>query len=448
MMVRLLGFIFFSSLVCSLYAQDEIAQDDNAQEILFEDTSDQDPDMDALRKWIREKRMITTKETGGDLSISGDVRFNFADISEKKDGIRQRGHHAATSKPARPYQVAFNLLLDFRTERTWAAAKIGYKNEVGVQSGTSNKIKLSKAFFGGRLINGDSFTFDGELGRRSLGNVFDSRVQFASTYDGALLGFSKAFETLGDYYTNLGVFLINNRRDYYGVAAEMGFLNIGNTGALLKASYIDWKKYHRKTPDDFRFNFRVSQLLLGYQFKPEAWPKLIKFYAAGLFNDAAEKMSGVFTPRLPPVPTPEDIAEFNKLTEKLEKVKDNRYNWAWYAGFSIGQARKKGDWAIDTNYQWVQAQAVPDFDISGISRGNAQNIGMYIYDENHGAPILTNLCNATGNANYHGWIFNALYAFTNNVTLTQQFEISNTLNKCIGPNLSYKKFKMELLFTF
>ena len=52
-------------------------------------------DMEALRRWIRDKRLVTVKEIGGDLSISGEVRTEFQDTSEVKDGIRQRGEGAA-----------------------------------------------------------------------------------------------------------------------------------------------------------------------------------------------------------------------------------------------------------------------------------------------------------------------------------------------------------------
>ena len=38
------------------------------------------------------------------------------------------------------------------------------------------KIALEKAYFGGRIIDGETFNFDGELGRRNLGDVFESKI--------------------------------------------------------------------------------------------------------------------------------------------------------------------------------------------------------------------------------------------------------------------------------
>ncbi len=388
-----------------------------------------EPDMDALRKWIRDKRLITVKETGGDFSLSGDIRTDFSDADEKKDGVQQRGHSDLDSKPARSYNVAFNLLVDYRAPRTWTAVKLGFKNLMAIQDGTHDKLNLSKAFLGGRIVNGDTFTMDAELGRRPMVSVFDSKVQFLSTFDGALFRFSKAFESIGDFYTIVGSYLIDRKKDHYGYIAEMGGLNIANTGLLMKASYINWKKhYHNENDERLRFNFSTLQFTLGYLFTPESWPKLIKFYAAGLYNFAADNMADVFGNTVP------------------EPFRNEKYNWAWYTGISIGEARKKGDWAIDTNFQWVEAQSVPDFDASGIGRGNADGVGFYTNKlDGGGGP--TTFTTAVGNANYYGWLFDFLYACTDNITFHQRFEISDTLNS-VGPDLTFRQLKIEFIYAF
>ncbi len=443
--MKYLFLVFFFLSSPFLFSAEEkalLAQEDTtAEEVLFEDTK-RDPDMEALRKWIREKRLITLKETGGDLSISGDIRSDFSAINEKKEGIRQRGSNSATGKPARPYSVAFNLLFDYRAERTWSSVFLNYKNSMGIQDGTGNNIRLLRAYLGGRMIAGDSFSFDAELGRRSLGDVFDSRIQFSNTFDGALFRFSKAFEEIGDYYTNLGVFLINTARDYYGYAIEMGFLNIASTGLFVKGDYIDWKKYNSTDPLDFQFNFRVSQLQIGYQYLPKWLNKVCKIYAAGAYNDAADTLSRVFTPRTGETLTADELTQ----VEKISLDPDAKYNWAWYAGISIGKARKQGDWALDTNYQWVQAQAIPDFDASGIGRGNAASVGTYTLKKGSDV-VATNVYNTFGGGYNHGCALRTLYAFSDNVTMSQLFQISERLDD-VGPDSNYKKFKIEFIYTF
>ena len=48
-----------------------------------------DNDMDALRRWLNDKRLITVKELGGDLSLSGDVRTELQATNEELETINE-----------------------------------------------------------------------------------------------------------------------------------------------------------------------------------------------------------------------------------------------------------------------------------------------------------------------------------------------------------------------
>ncbi|MEN9654322.1 MAG: hypothetical protein RL235_434, partial [Chlamydiota bacterium] len=360
---------FFLLAVQPLLAQ-VVAQSPDVQ---FDDKKDPDSqDMDALRRWLRDKRMVTIKEIGGDLSLSGEVRTEFQAQNEKRNGVQQRGTPvgaAGVIKPMYAWDVEVNVMIDYRTDRTWAAIKLEFDNDMGIRSGTVNKIKLEKAYLGGRFIPGDTFTLDGEIGRRNLYNVFDSKVEFASLFDGLLFRFSKAFDSIGEMYCNLAAFLINDQTNHYGLVTEIGALGVANTGLNLKYSLIDWYRPGSETGHGttnvenqlamLRFRFLVSQFLMSYQFYPE-WigKKLIKFYAAGLMNH---------------------IALNNPLQHAHVPNAQafGRQNLGCYAGVSIGLVKKQGDWAVDANYQWVQAQVIPSFDLLGIGRGNAAGAGLY-----------------------------------------------------------------------
>ena len=77
--------------------------------------------------------MITLKELGGKLSLSGQVRARFEDFNETKNGIKQRGAGGATDKPTKEYKVQVDLLLDYRADRTWASIKLKFADgEVGI----------------------------------------------------------------------------------------------------------------------------------------------------------------------------------------------------------------------------------------------------------------------------------------------------------------------------
>lgn len=417
--------LFFSASAFAQTPPAPVAQSSIAQgDIQYDEKKDSDAgEMDALRRWLRDKRFVSVKEIGGDLSLSGDVRVEFQDTSEVLNGIRQRGDDAATTKPQYAWDAEVNVMIDYRTDRTWAAIKLEFDNDMGLRSGTMNKIRLEKAYLGGRIVEGDTLTIDGEIGRRFLYNVFDSKLEFASLYDGVLFRFSKAFPSIGDYYFNAGALLVDDRVNHYAYVAEMGGLRIANVGLNLKYSIIDWYKPYANVLNDLRYKFLVSQFLAAYQFYPE-WlgKRLIKFYTAGLCNH---------------------------LASGIEQTGYKRQNWGWYAGVSIGTVKKQYDWAIDFNYQWLQAQAVPEFDVSGIGKGNAAGAGFYTPtsdgDISGGA---TTRQTAFGNANFKGFEIEALYAFTNNITLLQNFKWSHTLNKNIGPYAKYKQYEAEFIYAF
>ena len=52
-------------------------------------------DFEALRRWLNDKRMVTLKELGGDLSLSGEVRVEFQDGNQTNNGIQQLGSNGA-----------------------------------------------------------------------------------------------------------------------------------------------------------------------------------------------------------------------------------------------------------------------------------------------------------------------------------------------------------------
>jgi hypothetical protein len=397
-------------------------------------------DMDALRRWLRDKRFITMKEIGGDLSISGEVRTEFQAGSEIANGVQQYDNPSVGfPKPMYGWDVEVNLMMDYRTERTWAAIKIEFNNNMGTRSGTSDKIKLEKAYLGGRILPGDTIIIDAELGRRYLYLVYDSKVEFSSIYDGFVFRFNKAFDEIGDYYFNTGALLVDDITNHYGFVAEMGALGICNTGFNAKYSIIDWYRPGGENEKgntaletaltNQRYKFLVSQLLAYYQFYPE-WigKKLIKIYGAGLVNslaDSSKVVSGV----------------------QIIPTGGRKQNWAWYVGVSIGNAKKAGDWAVDANYQWVQAQAVPEFDVLGIGRGNAGDVGFYTANA-RGSGGPTTQATAVGSTNYKGIEIEGLYAVTDNLVVQQNFKYSTTLNKAIGPDIRFAQYEMEFIYAF
>ena len=389
----------------------------------FTDTIDrendgQDIDVAAVREWMNTKRQVSIKEIGGNLSLSGEVRTEFQKTGETSDGISQRG--SGTKYPTSTYDVAVNIMLDYRNDRTWSAIKLEFDNDAGIFSGTTNKIKLSKAYFGARAFEGDSYYADFEAGRRKLSNIFDSKLQFSSFFDGVLLKYDQSFERVGDFYVHAGAFVIDEKSNHYGYAGETGLMNIAGSGFYTKISLIDWDtKEEGSVADKRRFDFIVSQLILGYKFYPSKLEKQVTVYLSGLYNFKAKRL---------------DVTDYQKA------------NWGSYIGFSIGELKRKGDWALDANYQFLAAQCVPDFDANGIGLGNVNNSGFYTTDISN--TTLTTRSNAGGNVNFRGVSITLDYLLSNNLNLQQQWLQSVTLDDDIGPYRKFKQYEIEFIYGF
>ncbi|MFA5250041.1 MAG: hypothetical protein WC371_01360 [Parachlamydiales bacterium] len=381
---------------------------------------EENTDMEALKRWLRDKRLITLKESGGNLSLSGEVRVEMQAAEETKNKIRQRGRGGATEVPLTAFDCEVNIMLDYRSGRTWGAVKLEYDNAMGQVNGTTNRIALERAYLGGRIVDGDTFTFDLELGRRYLGDVFDSKIEFNSLFDGILVKFSKASRAVGSFYCNLGAFLVNENFYHFGYVLELGLLNIGSSGLYTKFSLVDWKKKYSEPRQSDSFKFLVSQMIFGYQKVVSKYRKLLKVYLAGLWNP---------------------LARPNDLTHK------SYANLGGYLGVSLGEVVKRGDWALDLNYQVLGAQTVPDFDVGGIGRGNSAGIGFYSTG-NYGLGDQTTNSTCVGNGNYKGLIFEALYAVTSNLTVLNDLEFSSNLKKKIGPKMYFFQYKIEFIYAF
>jgi hypothetical protein len=393
----------------------------------YADTIDASGDIDqrdiqALREWVNTKRQVTVNEKGGALSISGEVRTEMQATGETRGGEKQRGLGSRTNLPTRAYDIEVNIMMDYRTDRTWASIKLEFDNDMGIFTGSKNKIKLERAWMGGRIVDAETFTFDTELGRRVMNSIFDSKVEGDSLFDGILLRYDHGFDNVGEFFIHSGALIVNDRHDHYAYATEIGMLNIANTGLYTKYLWIDWdtKDYKNESLNEI-FDFMPNQFQLGYRFLPKKLGKVITTYAAALYNPLAKQ---------------------RKITNH------KRSNWGGYFGFIIGELRKAHDWSFEAYYQVMQAQVVPDFDSAGIGLGNAVSTGLYNTMLNGTGTRVTSRHDAAGNGNFRGYSLNLDYLLTNNFTLQQKWNQAITLDTDIGPFRRYKSYELELIYGF
>ncbi len=394
---------------------------------LYADTFDpgsdrmDDRDIQALREWINTKRQVTVKEKGGALSISGEVRGEMQAVYETIKGVEQRGARSPAHVPHETFDVEVNLMFDYRTEFSWAATRIKFDNNAGIFGGTFDKLKVDRAYFGVRMYKGDKVTFDVEIGRRRINTFADSKIEGDAFFDGILFRYDQGFTDLGTLFGRLGTFVIDERKYQYGYLGELGFLDIANTGIYAKYLFIDWdtKNLHNKAKNQ-RFQFITSQVILGYKFVPKKFDQAIVIYTSGLYNHAAHK---------------------------VKQTGRKRANWASVTGILAGELRKKGDWSLDTSYQFVAAQAVPDYDSAGIGLGNAIGSGFYTVNANgSGGPSTRKT--AGGNVNFRGYNVTFQYLLSNTLILFQSWSQTCTLDSSIGPFRRYKQYELEFNYAF
>jgi hypothetical protein len=289
---------------------------------------------------------------------------------------------------------------------------------------------------------------DIELGRRgNMYNVFDSRVQFLSRFDGILLKWTGKYDFAKEVYAKLGGFVVDERTNHFAYVTEVGALNILDSGIDLKYSFINWcgqvgsrcideectNQYFYDTLHKAKaFDFAVSQWTVYYNLDPSYLGCKAKLFAAVLMNHKWKKFD-VRKTQYYNSSVPEDNGKVKTLTTS----KKYRANLGWYAGIAIGEVRKENDWALELQYQYVEALAVPGQDAAGICNGN-----VFDYTLTQRSRVYID------NTNYKGWKLEGLYALTDNITIDSIIERTTSANEHIGGSHVYSKMEIEAIYAF
>ena len=497
----------------SLFAQDTI----RGQETRFERQLKERDDK-PLRDFVESKEGVDVIQKANNLDISGDVRFEYRNIHEKgrvifvKDNKFGQKYKSLRGGNAVDFfdlpisnndlDVEFNLKIKYVFENAWAMAQIQYDNSAGIRgfdgclipvkflpdvsgtsssahgqdvalqrnvklsakgSGSADSINLKRAYMGYTIFTKDEHRLDIELGRRKFDDIFTSDIQFSSRFDGIILKFMSKIKDFSDFYWYGGPFMIDERVNHLGVATEIGVVNVLESGLDLRYSFVDWRKNGKNrcfARNPLGSEFMNSEISFSYNFEPEFHCVTIpaEFYAGVVMNHAAKKT--IFT-------------------------RNKRKNLGWYVGLYLGEVDKKGDWSFEAEYLCVQAQAISDFDVGAIGRGNILNerltdmlydpngeiIGNAFLDESisssSSSDNLSSLSESElrsksssnktaqsvflprrGNANFRGWSFEFLYAITDNLTVDIVYEFSNPEDARIGGRHKFSVFKIESIYAF
>jgi hypothetical protein len=412
-------------------------------------------DDEQLREFVESKRDIELEAKDENLSISGDVRFEYRSLYEKQDGRLLRGRHYTKDCKCVPlshndFDIEFNLRFDYIYGRAWASAHVQYDNTAGIEridclcskneccdshercgagrgsssrcqrkrlhgSGICDDLCLKRAYIGYNLWKDCDSKLDVEIGRRMLYDVFESEVQFLNRMDGIVLKYTDKWDCYTTWYAKGAVFIVDERTNHYAWAAEVAAFNINNSKFDLKYSIIDWRKYGKDrcgTDDPKGTKYLVSQLILTYHFPPHwFWCKPSEVYGGVLYNH----LDGVGDLRL--------------------CCRDGHHHrgskWGGYVGLTVGVIEKEGDWSFDVEYQYMGSRVVPWDDQSGIGLGN----------------IREDCCDLIGpTIGFQGAHFEFLYALTDNLTIDTIVDVARSVDTHHHHN--YSKVEIEAIYAF
>lgn len=467
-------------------------------------------DDQALREFTESKESMDVKEKAKNLELSGEVHFEWRSIQEKgmafyfdeysdnehsssiyEDYRHLRGGHHVDAKGLPISTNDFDVEFDFKAKYTykdaWAFAHLQFDTPAGISgradspwfypvfnkngtrvlndnkgvknsrwdmfgSGNASGIYLSlkRCYIGYKLYADDINRLDVELGRRKFNDIFISEIEFTSRFDGLMVRFARSDEdALMDWYVTGGAFVIDERVNHFGYAVELGLLDIYDTGLDLRYNFIDWIKRGRNryfVMNPWGMQFQDSQWSYSYNVSYNLCEKEIpvEYYGGFLINHAAKA---------------------RKLTHW------NKKNLGWYMGILTGKNRKKGDWSLDLEYIAVQAQAVPEYDVGSIGRGNTldenfddrlvgdfsddyygEDYPYYSYypysSSSSSSSGMIGFMPARGNGNFVGGRSEFLYNITDNLTIDVIFEMSVAEDDRIGGPHHYQDFELEAIYAW
>ncbi len=399
----------------------------------------------------RERILKQLEDYPGELAITAEVKAKWKTQYKRNDGHGTRGVHAVVpvsvptalilttegapmkNAPSNKYTSEANVYLDYETCRNWVEVKFQFKNDLGIESGTNNKIALQKGWIGYDFFDDEWGDFDAEIGRKPASEIFDSRLQFDSVFDGALITWRRRWQATGEFFIHGGPMLMDAKTTQIAVLMEGGLEEAFDTGGYAKVSLAWWKhagadRYNVYNSPKYRYI--NPQILLGYDFKRETIGIPLKVYGSFIYNCAAE-------------------ANVSSAGKKRPV--------AWYAAIQFGKLKKCGDMFFDICYQSVGAQSIPSFDNAGIGRGNSTSWGdlPVIADPTDPAnftnpqDVLTLPADQVqGNANYQGIEVRFYYNVTDQLIFKATGDFSQQKTRAVGGGNTNRTGELQLIYQF
>jgi hypothetical protein len=342
----------------------------------------------------------------GQLDIMVEAAPRWAYVHEKLGGQNQVGPGTPFSNF--DYKIDSNMQVNYKKGRTFAQTKLSFNNAAGLLSGQSSSIELSRASIGYHFVTSGPFTFDTIVGRRGLDLMYNSKLQFKGFMDGITGNGGYGIPKIGEARVTGGFYMRRNHK--LGIVATRIY-NIADTSAYYNYTLAGWSGLPGDAIKDLvRWKFVTSQHLVGWD--------------TNIFKNNFQVFGAVI---------------INHGAKKTFLTRGSKQNLAGYTGFQFGRTAKKHDFAFQGQLQLCQAQAIPDWDMNGIGRGNKNKGALY---------KANNIREVNGNGNFMGYEMQLSYAVSDFVTSKFKIQRSVSLTDKIGLPASYTTVKIDLAANF
>lgn len=400
--------------------------------------------LDDVKTYVDNRGFVKTRKRDGILKLAGDVRARWIHHNEDIKNPKRTSQYKPL--PVNRYRSEVHLYIDYIAEKSWLSSEMNWAAIAGGES-TAAGLDIDRAFLGYRFYSNPETGADFfvEVGRTSLGDIFESAVQFNSNFDGIHLSGSRCISKCFPYNVTLhgGPFVVDMTTKHYAWAAE-GVISQLPGDCTFRCSVIDWHTFSAQeasggqtttkpsttpsatpaaqpaqTAQQLRNKYCVWQWLVSKRTQlPWFYGEKKSLYTYGAFL-------------------------INTLAKASPTTLNKKENKGWFVGCSVGGIRKAGDWSTSLRYEYVEALSVPEIDVSGIGRGNklkywfAQAIaGGYDPSE------------ANGFTNYQGFAYSVAYALTDSLTLRSCAAYSRPANDKLGSDFTFRKVDITLVSSF
>ncbi|WP_375793752.1 hypothetical protein O1W69_01465 [Chlamydia sp. 12-01] len=388
--------------------------------------------LDDVKAYLDTRGFVETRKRGGVLRLAGDVRVKWIHAREDiKTPPAQPDKYKPL--PVNRYRSEFNLYVDYNADKTWLTSEMSWAAIAGGESSAAG-MDIDRAFLGYRFYE-DSETrteLFAEIGRSSLGSIFESEVQFNSNFDGLHLYATRRLSERFPYNVIIhgGPFVVNMAKKHYAWVVE-GIVNRLPGNFSVKCSVIDWNSFSpADAPDPTKT--ATGPVAANLKYKYCVWQWLVGKHSQLPWFHGKKKPLYVYGAYLT-----------NTLAKATTTTLNEKQNRAWFVGGTLGRLRKAGDWSATLRYEYVEALAIPEIDVSGIGRGNQLKYWFAQAIAGNFDPKEAN-----GFTNYKGASYLLMYGITDSLSFRAYGAYSKPADSRLGSDFTYRKFDLGLISAF